>query len=95
MFDHVHVFDGPELTEWHACETCEGSGRDPDADPALDDVRFAACFDCGGEGGEAIAFAGTCSTCGVSEIDVAMSEALRMEAYDAVETTTRGEAPTA
>lgn len=71
---HTHVWSGPPLTEWHSCEACEGTGRDPDAASALDDVFFPCCLECGGEGGEPIEVAATCSVCCVSAIDVAWME---------------------
>lgn len=63
---HAHRWDGPPVTHRVDCEACGGTGRDPDADPALDDVRFPDCLDCGGEDVEVDS---TCSLCGVRQSD--------------------------
>ena len=73
MLNCPHVWDGPPITMREECETCAGTGRDLDADYELDDVRFPECFDCGGDGGEDIVIAATCSGCGCSEIDAVMA----------------------
>jgi DnaJ-class molecular chaperone len=68
---HEHKFTR-EITERFDCEECSGTGEDQDADPHLADIRFAACYACGGEGGEDVAFDAACETCGASASAVAM-----------------------